>query len=337
MFFSFAIAGQSKIDSIVASEMKAAEIPGVAIAVVKDGKIIVEKGYGLANVELNVSVTPKTVFQSGSVGKQFTAGVVILLVEDGKLKLDDALTKFFADAPVKWRGITIRHLLTHTSGLGDYPENLDMRRDYTEDELYRMVRATPLQFAPGDSWEYSNLGYLMLGIVIRKVTGRFYGDVLRDRIFKPLGMSTARVISESDIVPNRAAGYRVVKGELKNQEWVSPSLNTTADGSLYVTLGDMLKWDAALTNGTLFRRESLAMMFTPVRLSSGKTHPYGFGWETETINGRRIVKHDGEWQGFTSAIYRDLDAKLSVVVFANLDDADCMSIATAIAASFAGQ
>src|SRR5690349_16354599 len=164
----------TKLDEYMQSEMKSQQIPGVSVAVIKDGRIILAKGYGFANVEHQVPVKPETIFQSGSMGKQFTATAVMMLVEEGKLALDDKLNKYFPDAPEGWRNITIRHLLTHTSGMTDYPQGFDFRRDYTEDELYERAKAIPLAFPPGDKWSYSNLGYVMLGILIHKVSGKFY-------------------------------------------------------------------------------------------------------------------------------------------------------------------
>ena len=199
----------TKVDEYVRSEMQAQQIPGVALAVVKDGKVVLARGYGLANIEHQVPVKPETIFQSGSTGKQFTATAVMMLVEEGKLGLEDKITKYFTDAPETWRDITVRHMLTHTSGTTDYPPDFDYRRDYTEDELFQRIKTIPLAFQPGEKWSYSNIAYVMLGILIHKVSGKFYGDFLQERVFMPLEMSTARVISEADIVPNRAAGYRL--------------------------------------------------------------------------------------------------------------------------------
>jgi CubicO group peptidase (beta-lactamase class C family) len=256
----------------------------------------------------------------------------MMLVEEAKLNLDDNINKFFTDAPDAWRNITIRHLLTHTSGMTDYPEDFDLRRDYTEDELYARIKTIPLAFQPGEKWSYSNLAYVMLGILIHKVSGKFYGDFLQERVFQPLGMSTARVISEADIVPNRAAGYRLVNGQLKNQNWVSPSLNTTADGALYLTVYDMAKWDAALYSEKLLKRSSLEQMWTPVKLNSGKTVPYGFGWALGQVKGHHIVEHGGSWQGFKSQISRYVDDKLTIIVFANQARANPAKMAHGIAA-----
>jgi len=307
----------AKVDEFINTEMRRQRIPGLSLAVIKDAQPILIKGYGFSNVEQQVPVKPETVFQSGSIGKQFTATAVMILVEEGKLSLDDKISKYFREVPETWKNITVRHLLTHTSGLGDFPPNFDMRRDFTEDEYLALIKSVPLASAPGAKWDYSNLGYVTLGILIRKVTGKFYGDFLAERVFQPLGMTTARVISEADIVPNRAVGYRLVKGELKNQEWVSPSTNTTADGSLYFTILDLAKWDAALYTGKPLKQSNLAQMWTPVRLDDGKTKTYGFGWHTDEIHNRRIVYHGGAWQGFKSFIVRFPDDKLSIIFFAN--------------------
>jgi CubicO group peptidase (beta-lactamase class C family) len=254
-----------------------------------------------------------------------------MLVEEGKIGLDDPITRYFPDGPEAWKAITVRHLLTHTGGTTDYPEDFDFRRDYTEDELLKRAATIPLAFTPGERWSYSNLGYLMLGVLIHKVSGKFYGDLLDERIFTPLGMETARVITEEDIVPNRAAGYRLDKGEVKNQEWVAPTINTTADGSLYLTALDMAKWDAALYGERLLKRVSLEQMWAPVRLNDGKTEPYGFGWRFDEVNGQRIIEHGGAWQGFTSFIARYPGQRLTVIVFTNLSGADPGRVAHRVA------
>src|SRR5215470_15514650 len=234
------------VDTYVNSEMQKHHIPGLALLVSRDAQPIRTQGYGFSNVELQVPVKPETVFQSGSVGKQFTATAIMMLVEEGKLSLDDPLTRFFPGGPPAWKKVTIRELLSHTAGFTDYPKTFNFRKDYTEAELLKIVEGIPLAYEPGTKWSYANLGYLTLGLVIHKVAGEFYGDFLQQRIFQPLGMTTTRIINEADIIPNRAAGYRLVKGELKNQKWVAPTINTTADGSLYFSILDLAKWDAAL-------------------------------------------------------------------------------------------
>jgi CubicO group peptidase (beta-lactamase class C family) len=311
------------IDDFVRAEMARQKVPGVAIAVVRGGEVVRLQGYGYANVELNVPVTADTIFQSGSMGKQFTAAAVMLLVQDGKLNLDDPIAKYFPGTPAAFRAITVRHLLTHTSGIPNYTNGaLDYRRDYTEDDLLKMAFAMKLEFVPGSRWSYSNTGYAMLGFLIHKVSGRFYGDVLHDRVFVPAGMKTTRIISEEDIVLNRAAGYRLVKGELKNQEWVAPTLNTTADGSLYYSITDLVAWDRALRAGAVLQPASWAQVLTPVKLNSGRTYPYGFGWALKPINGHEVNRHGGSWQGFKTDILRYPKDGLTVVALCNLGDAN---------------
>src|ERR1700684_4502149 len=257
------------VGDYVRSEMQTQHIPGLSLLVVQHGQIVRAEGFGLANVELQAPVKADTVFQSGSVGKQFTATAVMMLVEEGKVGLDDPLTKYFSDAPATWKEITVRELLSHTAGFGDYPKKFNFRKDWTEDELLKLVEGIPLAYPPGTKWEYSNLGYLTLGILIHRVTGEFYGDFLQQRIFHSLDMQTTRIISEADIIPNRAAGYRLVKGELKNQEWVAPKVNTTADDNLYFSILDLAKWDAALNAEKLLKRSSLDQMWTPAKLKDG--------------------------------------------------------------------
>ena len=308
-------------------------IPGVALLVSRAGKTVQAEGFGLANVELQVPVKPETIFQSGSVGKQFTATAVMMLVEEGKVGLDDPLTKYFPDAPASWNEVTVRELLSHTAGFGDYPDRFDFRKDWTEDELLKMVEGIPLAYPPGTKWDYSNLGFLTLGILIHRVTGEFYGDFLQQRIFQPLGMQTTRIISEADIIPNRASGYRLVKGKLKNQEWVAPMVNTTADGSLYFSVLDLAKWDAALYTEKLLQQSSLDQMWTPSKLKDGQPNKegYGFGWFIGERHGHRVISHDGAWQGFKTAIARYVNDQLTVVVLANLAEAKPDEIAEHVA------
>lgn len=307
-----------KVDEFIKAEMQKQKIPGVSIAVVKDGKPVLVKGYGFSNVEHQVPVKPETIFQSGSVGKQFTAMAVMTLVDEGKINLDEKISKYLGEVPDSWKNITVRHLLTHTGGMTDYPQDFNFWRDYTEDELLKLTQGVPTAFAPGEKWQYSNLGYQTLGILIRKVSGKFYGDLLQERVFKPLGMTTARIISEADIIPNRAMGYVLQGGELKHQSWVAPTVNTTADGALYLTVLDMIKWDAALNERKIIKKESYDQMWTPVKLNSGQTHPYGFGWMFAKANGHQIIEHGGAWQGFKAHIARYPDDKLTVIVLANL-------------------
>ena len=323
----------SDVEEIVRAELERQRVPGVAVGIVHKGQVS-SRGYGMANVEHMVPVTDQTIFQSGSLGKMFTAAAIMLQVEDGKLRLTDTITKFFPDAPATWRSITVRHLLTHTSGIPDYTTDaFDYRRDYTEDELAKLAYATKLEFPAGARWNYSNTGFALLGFIVRRVSGKFYGDVLVERVFKPAGMTTARVITEHDIVPNRAAGYVLRNGELKNQEWVAPQLNTTADGSLYFSARDMLAWDAAVRRRGILRPESWAQILTPVTLASGNAYPYGFGWSVDARGGQPMQSHGGSWQGFQTYYARFIGEDLSIFALMNGAHADPGRIVNLIAAA----
>jgi CubicO group peptidase (beta-lactamase class C family) len=330
-------AQSDRVDSCIAAQMSNRHIPGLALAVIRNGVPVKVKGYGLANIELNVPVNPQTVFQSGSVGKQFTAMLVMLLVEQGKINLDEVISRYFPNSPTAWQKITVRHLLTHTSGIANYTEDslgVNYQTDYTEDQMLKKAKQMPLDFQPGQKWSYSNTGYVLLGILIHKVTGQFYGDLLTQYIFQPLSMETTRIISEADIIPNRAAGYRLEKGELKNQEWVSPTFNTTADGSLYFTILDLIKWDAALSSGKILLKTSFDQIWSPVHLKGDSIHPYGFGWFLSPINGHKAVYHGGSWQGFNTYIARYVNDGLSVIVLTNLSPAIPGKIARSVASIY---
>jgi CubicO group peptidase (beta-lactamase class C family) len=320
---------EARVDEFVQAERQREKVPGVAIGIFQHGEIVMAKGYGYANIELQAPVSAETMFQSASVGKQFTAVAVMLQVQDGKLELDESIRAWFPDAPASWQAITVRNLLNHTSGIPDYSfeplegggEALDQRHDYSEDELRLNIYTLPLQFAPGSKYQYSNSGYALLGFLVRRVSGQFYGDVLAKRVFEPLGMKTARVISEQDIVMHRAAGYELVDGQIRNQEWYAPPFNTMADGSLYLSLNDYLAWERGLRAGAILTPQSWEQVYTPVRLHSGKTYPYGFGWGIDQSKGAPWYHHSGSWQGFKLYFSRYLADDLAIVVLTNLSDA----------------
>jgi CubicO group peptidase (beta-lactamase class C family) len=324
-------ADTAAINRYVQAELARQRIPGLSLAVLRGDTVLLARGYGFANVELQVPASDSTVYQSGSMGKQFTAALVEMLVDHGQLRLDDLIGRWFPEGASVWRDVTVRRLLTHTAGIAEYTDStFDYRRDYTEDELVKFAASRPLDFPPGERWSYSNTGYVLLGALIHRVSGRFYGDLLRDSVFAPLGMRDSRVISEADIVPNRAAGYRLEDGVLKNQEWVAPLLNTTADGALYFTIRDLTRWAVALNHRQVPSRSALDTAWTPVRLSDGAMFPYGFGWFLQTQRGQPRIAHSGSWQGFKTIIARYPDSKLTVIVLANLAEAQVGAIAFGI-------
>lgn len=329
----FARAVADPVDDIVAAEMQRQHLPGLSIAVVKDGRIIKESGYGFANLEHEVTVTSETVFQSGSIGKQFTAALVMLLVEDGKLKLDDSVSAYLPGAPDSWSRITLRHLLTHTSGLGDGDPAIDLQKNYTEEELLQSALKVAPERAPGEKWSYSNLGYQLLGFICSRVGGKFYGDQLVERIFTPLGMQT-RIISERDIVPRRAAGYDREGGRYYNQEWVAPTINTTADGSLYQTVRDLARWSIALETDSPLNQRIRTAMWTSAKLNDGSLTNYGFGWMLGEAKGHGFVEHSGSWQGFNSHITRYPQDRLAVIALTNRSNAQLPAIVERISAHY---
>ena len=305
------------LDDAIRRMMQSRQVPGLALVVVKDGKIVRAQGYGVANVELGVPVTPDTVFQSASTGKTFTAALFLLLEKDGKLELDDPISRYLDNTPTAWAGITIRHLLTHTSGLGDPYTKIDLRKDYTDEELIALEASMPLLSAPGERFAYSNAGYHLLGFIARRVGGKFFGEQLEERIFAPLGMKSAGVISEADIVPGRAAGYERIDGKLQNQRWVAPSLNRTADGTIALSARDLARWSMALDGEAILDARAKEASWTPARLNDGSSGPYGLGWYVGSQNGHRVVQHGGAWQGFKAALQRYPDQRMTVAVLAN--------------------
>jgi CubicO group peptidase (beta-lactamase class C family) len=325
-----------RIDSYIEAQLKKQEIPGLALAVVREGKVVKAKGYGLADVELNVPVTEGSVFQWASVTKQFTATAIMLLAQDGKLQLTDPISRYYSKAPPAWSNVTVRHLLTHTSGIKGYTELPNffgtLRKDYEPDELIGLVTDRPLDFTPGERWAYSNTGYYLLGLIIEKVSGQSYAEFLAGRIFRPCGMETARVNHQFELIPNRATGYDNRSNRLWRSEFVSPTQPYSA-GALVGTVLDLAKWDAALYSDKLLPMSVLEEMWTPVKFNNGRSGSYGYGWQTGETRGHPWVGHGGGIHGFTSFILRLRDDKLTVIVLAN-SSANPQGIATSVAGQY---
>jgi CubicO group peptidase (beta-lactamase class C family) len=322
-------------DEAILAEMKRQNIPGVAIGVVRDGKVVRVSGFGMANLEHNIPVTADTVFQTGSTGKQFAALAILMLEKDGKLSVEDPLSKFFPDTPKAWRDIKIKHLLSHTSGIEDDEKLFDLSRTLTPDALRKLHFKSPKPRKAGASWSYSNSGYQLIGLVIENVTGAPFHDFFVARIFKPLGMTATRSISEADIIPNRASGYERKDGKLenpiKNQAWVSPTYNATADGSTYITARDFAVYMAAMDDPNSPMRPLWDKAIKPVIKIGPKTNvSYGFGWLIDTVNGVPIEYHTGSWQGFRANIIHYPTLKTSIVVLFNSDLPDGSAINSVI-------
>lgn len=319
----------TQIDDFIEKQMKEQQIPGIGLLVMDNGKIVKNQGYGFSNLELKTPVTPDSVFQLASASKHFTALAILKLYESGKIKsLYDPIEKYLGiQLSPEWKNITVRQLLSHTSGIPNSPEGLDFQKDYTEDQLLRLIIKDKLDFPPGTKWMYSNGGYMLLGIIIHKVSGQFYGDYLQEIAFKPLNMTSTRVNNISDIIPDRAAGYELIDDEVKNQNWVSPTLSRTSDGSIITTLNDMAKWNDALDTQKILDKDDYEAWWTPIKLNDRKTFPYGFAWFIGNVNGHKLIHHPGTFQGFRTEIARYPDDKLDVVVWINGNYADPVFIA----------
>jgi len=337
-----AVSGQ--VDAAVRKQMKNQSIPGASIAIVRNGVLIKSAGYGLANIELDSPAKPETIYAAGSITKQFVASAILLLAEQGKLRLEDSITAYFPEAPIAWKAVTIRRLLTHTSGApdvsGNTPETLwtkgiiDYHREYTEDELARAYFAQPLEFVPGTKWRYSNTGYELLGFLIHRITGKPYGGYLREKFFIPFGMTSARIIDFTDIIPNRAGGYELVDEQWENVRlWQSESTLSTAEGSVLMSVLDLAKWDIALHSGRVLKRSSLDLMWTPVPLDDGSAYPSGIASFMAKAHGHRVAFHTGGGFGFYAVISSYLDDRLTIIVMTNIEEthADVMKIAADIA------
>ncbi len=324
---------QGSIDEYINREMENQRIPGLSLAVVRAGKLVQTKGYGKASLELNVPATDQTLYGLGSISKQFTATAVMLLVEDGKLSVDDRLTNFFGWLPKEWSEVTVRHLLTHTSGIHEQEWKdgiLEFDRfEHNQEEVVRSVFG-PMLARPGEKFSYSNVGYRLLGMLIESVSGQSYWDFLEQRIFRPFGMEVTRNSDPKTVIPNRARGYGISEGKHVNREPVTAS-SAFAEGALISSVLDLVKWDAALSSGALLKKTSLEQMWTPVRLNDGTTYNYGFGWYLRPVPGHRTVAHGGGLPGFTTTIWRFIDDQLTVMVLSNCETAATMRIGFGVA------
>jgi D-alanyl-D-alanine carboxypeptidase len=314
-------AGQiDKVDEYIQVEMQRRQVPGLALVVIKNGEVIKVKGYGLANLEHDVPVIPDTVFELASLTKQFTATAIMLMVEEGRVKLDDPISQYLPNSPDRWKGITIRHLLTHTGGLASLENGFKSlyegggRTGYSTAQMYEAATLDPMSFTPGDRWQYSDVGYFLLGMVIEKASGKRYRDFLQERFFEPLGMTSTSVLDQWAIVKNRAAGYTLRNGQLINIRRVA-QVELPSHYGVFSTVRDLAKWDTALAAGRVVKESSLVAMWTPVKLNSGRSYPYGFGWEINKKLGHRMITHTG----ITGTEYtRFPDDKLTVIVLTNL-------------------
>jgi CubicO group peptidase (beta-lactamase class C family) len=320
-----------RVDAVIRAEMSKRHIPGASVVVVRRDKVALARGYGLANLELSVPATPDSVFQIASVTKPFVAMAILMLVEEGKVRLDEDIRTHVSGLPDAWSGITVRHLLSHTSGIKDYMDQLRMwslREDIAPPGIVQKVAREPLNFRPGEKVRYSNTNYILLGMVIEQVSGKPWEMFLAERIFEPLGMTNTHRYHPAEIIPNRASPYEWLEGKMRNTGHLNRTLWFNADGGLISTVRDLAKWDAALGTGKLLKKSSLKQMWTPAKLADGKAaiigdngagkpNHYGLGWYLSDYRGHRIVLHGGDKPGFSATFIRFVDDELTVVVLCN--------------------
>ena len=309
------------MDQRIRAAMAEDNIPGVLIGVASRGRLVHTQSYGMANVELSVPVSDSTVFEIGSISKQFVSTAIMLLVEDGRVDLDDGIHRYLAGLPSEWLGVTIRQLLTHTSGIPDYEEIQTYeayRFRFTPEQIIRVAHSRPMDFEPGMGWFYSNTGYFLLSLIVERVEGHPLGRVLQSRIFEPLGMTQTRLSDPEDIIRHRASGYWVDRMGVKlmNRDATQPS-STLGAGGILSSVHDMVKWDEALYGDQFLSEASKTAMWESTVLPNGDNTGYAFGWSVGQYRGHRSVSHNGQVAGFVASFVRLLDEEAGLIVFAN--------------------
>ena len=316
------------VDRLIAAEMGKTHIPGVALAVVKAGKVVKAQGYGSADLENGLPVTPETVFKIGSVSKQFIATGIMLLVQDGRISVDDPVSKYVPGTPESWRGITLRHFLTHTSGVIREGPAFDPFKVQADSIVIQSAFPRPLEFTIGSKWQYCNVCYFTLAEVITRVSGKPWEVFLAERVFRPSGMAATRTTTTTALVPRRSRGY-----DWRDSAYVNATeyIALRPSGAFLSTVLDLAKWEALLYRDDVLTRASREAMWTPARLADGTTYGYGFGWSLDSLEGHRRIHHGGSLPGFRAMYARYPDDSLTVIVLTNASRADPERIAAGVA------
>ncbi len=320
-----------KVDDYIKAEMLKQRVPGLSLAIVKDGKIIKAQGYGLANVEHNIPAKPETVYKIASVSKQFLATGIMLLVQDGKLRVDDKISQHLDGTPETWKDITIRHFLTHTSGVVREAPGFNAFKVQDDFDVIKTAFALPLRFTTGEKYEYCNVGYFSLAEIIRRVSGKGWEEFLQERVFVPMGMTATRATTTKAVVPNRADGYEWNKDTMQN---ALEYLALRPSGAFLSTVLDLAKWDAALYTDKILKQATREQMWTPMPLNNGTKYPYGFGWDLAPLGNHKQVSHGGSLPGFRSHFARFVDDKLSIIVLTNSGNATPQTVVNGVAALY---
>lgn len=323
LIWSVSVIRADSLDEFIKQEIKKRQIPGLSVAVLRDGKVLKANGYGFANLELRAAATDATVYEIGSISKQFASEALMLLVEDGKVNLDDSINKYLpANAPETWRKITVRDLLNHTSGLKDWTEikEFSYRREYSAEEFIALVKDFPLSFQPKENWTYSNTNLPLVGIIVERASEKSYEDFVTERIIKPLDYPTIRFKHQEDVVPNRATGYEWRNDKWENGEPFRPKV-IAASGGILASAVDLARWWEAVLQGRIVKQASLEQMLAPARLNDGRSVPHGFAFFIDSFNGHKVIQHFGSTVGGFGSIVRYYpQEKVTVAVISNLED-----------------
>ena len=345
------LAQADNVDDFIHTEMQRRHIPGLTFAVIQDGKVVKEKAYGLANVELNVPATTDTLYQIASATKTFTATAIMALVEEGKFSLDEKIIKLLPEVPAAWGEVTVRHCLTHTSGLPDLFSGQCSQEPIadTPEEALKKLASQPVLSQPGDKWRYIQTGYMLLGMIIERVSGRSFEQFLHQRFFRPLRMTATRFGDYQQIIPARASLYTRIElcrgNDLKMSRDTIYSAQpaylykpfTYPAGGINTTVGDLVKWNLALSEGRVLKKTTLDEMWAVAKLNDGKEHwlggtqGYASGWIVDVQPGHKSAGHSG---GGSTAYRQFLDDKLTVIVLTNLQGVDPDSLVKGIAAFY---
>lgn len=345
LLFNYAFAQQNDVklaaefDKILAEQFKTNE-PGGTVLVARNGEVIYKKAFGMANLELDIPMQADNIFRIGSITKQFTAVAILQLMEQGKLNLQDEITRFIPDYPAQGNKITIEHLLTHTSGIQSYTGMKDymerMRIDLKPAEMIDYFKNQPMKFTPGTKWEYNNSGYFLLGYIIETITGKTYAEYLEENFFKPLGMTNSFYGSDTRIIKNRVDGYSMGENGFENAKPLSMTQPYSA-GSIQSTVGDLFKWHQAVHSYQLIKKENLAKAFTKFKLADGTETDYGYGWGLGYVQESPTIDHGGGINGFkTMAIYLP-EEDVFAAVFSNCECSTPKEIAVKLAALAIGK
>ncbi|HLJ56611.1 MAG TPA: serine hydrolase domain-containing protein [Chthonomonadaceae bacterium] len=346
------------VDAYIKAEMAKQQIPGLSLAVIWNGEPIKVKAFGMADVDRKTPVTLDTAYDVGSVAKPFTAAAVLTLADRGKFRLDDPISRFFANDPAQWRGITVWNLLTNTSGIKDYTSEIpsSTKIDYTDDLVYLRSVGAGLNFPPGSQFRYSQTNYVLLGLIIQASTGRPFSEYIASQILEPLEMTHTVPYSAKSTPADLARGYRLVDGKPAP---VDREKRAFADAFFSTTITDMVKWAVALDKGSIFTDSDRSLMWTaaplispaaqvrrvptprgqppgtPIPSSAPRRAPYGAGWYVEALNGHRVIGHGGSVGGFSANLTRFPDDKLTVIILTNMRDVNVFPLVRGVASKYA--